>query len=184
MYIYFFWVKWDKSNANAMNFDASNAWGEQPGPSELDKHQIQGKWIDLSHFSSKSKWKFIDLIHTRQKNKIICWSLWKIIDKINSKCQSIPYSCAQQSTKNTSHSQIAVWGALKICYTLPDFTTEPMKLKLKWSLSVWMSFCLFHSLWSMIITRIYYSLPQYNIYTIQRPVCCAQKTIMYQMKMT
>ena len=47
------------------------------GPSALDKHQIQASALDLSYFTSKSKCKFINLIHTRQKNKIICSCSWK-----------------------------------------------------------------------------------------------------------
>ena len=39
------------------------------GRSELDKHQIQASALDLSYFTSKSRCKFINLIHTRQKNK-------------------------------------------------------------------------------------------------------------------
>ena len=50
------------------------------GPSALDKHQIQASALDLSYFTSKSKCKFINLIHTRQKNKIICSRSWKIIN--------------------------------------------------------------------------------------------------------
>ena len=56
------------------------------GPSALDKHQIQSSALDLSYFTSKSKCKFINLIHTRQKNKIICSWLWKIINKMALKC--------------------------------------------------------------------------------------------------
>ena len=41
---------------------------------ELDKHQIQASALDLSYFTRKNKCKFINLIHTRQKNKIICSS--------------------------------------------------------------------------------------------------------------
>ena len=52
------------------------------GPSALDKHQIQASALDLSYFTSKSKCKFINLIHTRQKNKIIYSCLWKIINKM------------------------------------------------------------------------------------------------------
>ena len=56
------------------------------GPSALDKHQIQSSALDLSYFTSKSTCKFINLIHTRQKNKIICSCLWKIINKMALKC--------------------------------------------------------------------------------------------------
>ena len=52
------------------------------GPSALDKHQIQSRALVLSYFTSKSKCKFINLIHTRQKNKFICSCLWRIIDKM------------------------------------------------------------------------------------------------------
>ena len=56
------------------------------GPSALDKHQIQASALDLSYFMSKSKSKFINLIHTRQKNKIICSCSWKIINKMVLEC--------------------------------------------------------------------------------------------------
>ena len=56
------------------------------GPSALDKHQIQASALDLSYFTSKRKCKFINLIHTRQKNKIICSRSWKIINKMVLKC--------------------------------------------------------------------------------------------------
>ena len=56
------------------------------GPSALDKHQIQASALDLSCFTSKSKCKFINLIHTRQKNKIICSCSWRIINKMALKC--------------------------------------------------------------------------------------------------
>ena len=52
------------------------------GQSALDKHQIQASALDLSYFTSKSKCKFINLIHTRQKNKIICSCSWKIINQM------------------------------------------------------------------------------------------------------
>ena len=48
------------------------------GPSALDKHQIQASAMDSSYFTSKSKCKFINLIHTQQKNKIICSRSWKL----------------------------------------------------------------------------------------------------------
>ena len=56
------------------------------GPSALDKHQIQASALDLSYFTTKSKCKFINLIHTRQKHKIICSCSWKIINQIVLKC--------------------------------------------------------------------------------------------------
>ena len=56
------------------------------GPSALDKHQIQASALDLSYCTSKSKCKFINLIHTPQKNKIICSCSWKIINKMALKC--------------------------------------------------------------------------------------------------
>ena len=56
------------------------------GPSALVRHQIQASALDLSYFTSKSKCKFINLIHTRQKNKIICSFFWKIINKMALKC--------------------------------------------------------------------------------------------------
>ena len=51
------------------------------GPSALDKHQIQASALDLSYFKSKIKCKFINLIHTRQKNNIICSCSWKVLNK-------------------------------------------------------------------------------------------------------
>ena len=56
------------------------------GPSALDKHQIQTSTLDLSNFPSKSKCTLVNPIHTRQKNKIICSCLWKIINKMALKC--------------------------------------------------------------------------------------------------
>ena len=55
------------------------------GPSALDKHQIQASALDLSYFTSKSKCKYFNLIHTRQK-KIICPCSWKIINKMALEC--------------------------------------------------------------------------------------------------
>ena len=57
------------------------------GLSALDKHQIQASVLDLSYFTRKSKCKFINLIHTQQKNKIICSYLWKVINKMTLKYQ-------------------------------------------------------------------------------------------------
>ena len=45
-----------------------------------------GKCIGLYYFIWKSKCKFINLIHTWQKNKIICSCSWKIINTMASKC--------------------------------------------------------------------------------------------------
>ena len=56
------------------------------GPSALGKHQIQASALDLSYFTSKSKCKFINLIHTRQKNKIICLCSRNISNKMTFKC--------------------------------------------------------------------------------------------------
>ena len=56
------------------------------GPSALDKHQIHARALDFSYFMSKSKCKFINLIHTQQKNKIICSCSWQIINKMALKC--------------------------------------------------------------------------------------------------
>ena len=56
------------------------------GPSALDKHQIQASALDLSYVTSKSKCKFINPIHTRQKNKIICLCSWQIVNKMVLKC--------------------------------------------------------------------------------------------------
>ena len=70
MYVHLLlWCEIRQFNAHALNFDVSNTKGPQGRPSALDKHQIQVKCFDLSHFSSKSKCKFINLIHTRQKYK-------------------------------------------------------------------------------------------------------------------
>ena len=41
--------------------------------------------LHLNHFSSNKTYACIDLIHTRQKNKIICSCLWKIINKMTFK---------------------------------------------------------------------------------------------------
>ena len=51
------------------------------GLSALDKYQIQASALDLFYFTSKSKCKFTNLIHTRQKNKIICSCSWQIMNK-------------------------------------------------------------------------------------------------------
>ena len=62
------------------------------GPSALDKHQIQASPLDLSYFMGKSKCKFINLIHSRQKNKIIYSCSWKIVlfkNKMVFKCHLI-----------------------------------------------------------------------------------------------
>ena len=56
------------------------------GPSALDKHQIQASALDLSYFTRKSKCKFINPIHTRQKNEIFCSCSWKIMNKMVLKC--------------------------------------------------------------------------------------------------
>ena len=56
------------------------------GPSALEKHQIQASALDLSYFTRKSKCKFINPIHTRQKNKIICSCSWNNINKMVLKC--------------------------------------------------------------------------------------------------
>ena len=52
------------------------------GLSALDKHQIQASALDLSYFTNNSKCKFIKVIHTRQKNKIICSFSWQIINEM------------------------------------------------------------------------------------------------------
>ena len=63
-------------------FDASNA--QPAGPSALEEHQIQDKCFYLSHFPNKSKYKLINLIHTRQKkkNKIILLMFVRIYGEI------------------------------------------------------------------------------------------------------
>ena len=105
------------------------------GPSALDKHQIPASAWDLSYFTSKSKCKFINLIHTRQKNKIICSRSWKIINKMVLKChyicckheeysqlypvkkmdQSMWRSHARSRTKSTSRSLSAVLAQYAEC---------------------------------------------------------------------
>ena len=43
--------------------------GQAEGPGALDKHPIQGKCIDLSHFPIKSKCKFINIINSNMTEK-------------------------------------------------------------------------------------------------------------------
>ena len=80
MRIYFF--EWNTTNPMHAHWILMRPCPRPAGPSALDKHQIQASALDLSYFTSKSKCKFINLIHTRQKNKIICSCLWKIINKM------------------------------------------------------------------------------------------------------
>ena len=48
---------------------------------------IQASTLDLSYSTRKIKCKFMNLIHTRQKNKNICSScLWKIMNKMALRC--------------------------------------------------------------------------------------------------
>ena len=58
-------MKWDKSNAHALNLDRSNARGPQ------DKDQTQASALDLSYFTSKSKCKYIKLIHSTKQNHLL-----------------------------------------------------------------------------------------------------------------
>ena len=123
------------------------------GPSALDKHQIQASALDLSYFTSKRKCKFINLIHTRQKNKIICSLSWKInvngfkislnMKNINNFTQwkkmdqSMWRSRAWSRTKSTSRSLGAVRG---VQWTFSIHSTYSIKSqsenkKLSWS--VW-----------------------------------------------
>ena len=110
------------------------------GPSALDKHQIQASALDLSYFMSKSKCKFINLIHTRQKNKIICSSSWKIINKMALICHSTwRILTTLPSEKNGSvdvtfmHQKHLAqfgrsgWSAVDIFNTLCVFTKEPIR---------------------------------------------------------
>ena len=77
MRIYFF--EWNKTNPMHVHWIWCVQCPRPAGPSAWDKHQIQASALDLSYFTSKSKCKFINLIDTRQKNKIICSCSWKII---------------------------------------------------------------------------------------------------------
>ena len=118
------------------------------GPSALDKHQIQASALDLSYFTSKSKCKFINLIHTRQKNKIICSCSWKIINKMALNCHwtwriltTLPSGkkwisrCNLRSRDHAPKAPRAVWAqsglstrsAVDIFNTLRVFTKEPIR---------------------------------------------------------
>ena len=67
-------------------FNASSAWGPQDRV-HLDKHQVQGKHFDLFFLLSKSKCKYINLIHSQYKNKIIYFNMFvKIIYKMAIEC--------------------------------------------------------------------------------------------------
>ena len=70
MRIYFF--EWNKTNPMHAHWILMRPMPEAAGPSALDKYQIQASALELSYFTSKIKCKFINLIHKRQKNKIIC----------------------------------------------------------------------------------------------------------------
>ena len=69
----------NKPNAYALIFDASYALSL----SALDKHQIQSKYIDLSHFPSKSD---ANLITSFIKNKIILLCSNLIVNKQTLNC--------------------------------------------------------------------------------------------------
>ena len=117
------------------------------GPSALDKHQIQSSALDLSYFTSKSKCKFINLIHTRQKNKIICSCLWKIVNKMALKCHKTRIltnftqwkkwisRCDVRARYHAPNAPRAVWAqswrstrsAVDIFNTLRVFTKEPIR---------------------------------------------------------
>ena len=60
------YLEWNKTNPMhaSLKVNASNARGPQ-GRVNLDKHQIQASAWELSYFTSKSKCKLINLIHTR-----------------------------------------------------------------------------------------------------------------------
>ena len=66
--IYFF--EWSKTNPMHAHWILMRP--RPAGPSALDRHQIQAYALDLSYFIRKSRCKFINLIHTLQKNKISC----------------------------------------------------------------------------------------------------------------
>ena len=98
--LYLFSQKWLEVNKCAFTFSSeirqiqrtrTEFWCIQcprpAGKSALDKHQIQASALDLSYFTRKSKCKCINLIHTRQKNKIICSCSSKIINKMVLKCR-------------------------------------------------------------------------------------------------
>ena len=118
------------------------------GPSALDKHQIQASALDLSYFPSKSKCKFINLIHTRQKNKIFCSCSWKIINKMAFKMSlnmnnvnnftqwKIWISwCDAHARNHAPKAPPAVWAhsgrstrsAVDIFNTLHIFTKQPIR---------------------------------------------------------
>ena len=118
------------------------------GPSALDKHHIQASALDLSYFMSKSKCKFINLIHTRQKNKIFCSCSWKIMNKmvfkmpLNMKNVNIFTQwkkwisrCDVRTRDHAPKAPRAVWAqswrstrsAVDIFNTLRVFTKEPIR---------------------------------------------------------
>ena len=71
MRIYFF--EWNKTNP------MHALWNVMRPKPEARRAECIGQALDLSYFTSKSKCKFINVIHTRQRNKIICSCLWRII---------------------------------------------------------------------------------------------------------
>ena len=85
MRIYFF--EWNKTNPMHAHWILMRQMPEARRV-ECIGHASNSGTLDLSYFTSKSKCKFINLIHTRQKNKIICPRSWKIINKMVLKCHS------------------------------------------------------------------------------------------------
>ena len=114
-------------------------------PSVLDKHQIQASALDLSYFMSKSKCKFINLIHTWQKNKIICSCSWKFLKKkMALKCHltwrilttlpsekngsvDVMFMPVITHQKYLAQSGRSTWSAVNIFSTLRVFTHEPIR---------------------------------------------------------
>ena len=123
------------------------------GPSALDKHLIQGKCFELSYSPSESKCKFINLIHTRQKNKIICLISWKVMNELTLKCHStwrvwaylpsekygsvdLTFTCASMHQKHHAQSRRSTRSTLDIFNTLRVFAHKPSENN-ELSRSVW-----------------------------------------------
>ena len=79
MRIYFF--EWNKTNPIHAHWILMRPMPEAHRAECIGQASNSGNPLDLS-FTRKNKCKFINLIHTRQKNKIICSCSWKII-KLN-----------------------------------------------------------------------------------------------------
>ena len=138
MRIYFF--KWNKANPMHMHWILPEA---RRAPKALDKHQIQARALDLSYFMSKSKCKFINLIHKQQQNKIMCSCSWQIIDKMALKCHqtwriltTLPneknrtvdatFTHVIMHQKHLAQSGCSTGSAVDIFNTLRVFTKEPI----------------------------------------------------------